>query len=216
MPQLRSIPAPPTIYPVTTAQRKPMVSGSPGGRPAPPPTKFQAPPSLQARLGPIIGPRPPWRAVIQKSDDVYINKTKKKRILDGDFESKHIREGSDFNQWSELKDALFEQLKRRALKGGVSVSTTIFMGSYEKSLFCEQEHKYIGHSNYGLIFESTTQFPAMEVTSSGTWSVYSAAKFKYAASETEEGILVVGHFFEITSGYVMASGKIGGTHIIFD
>ncbi|MBR9973270.1 hypothetical protein [Magnetospirillum sulfuroxidans] len=180
-----------------------------------PPTRWGAVAAIQPKAW-----MPPARsAVVQRMDDSYINNKRKKRDFDRSptgFYSKHIR--SDIDYLSEdAVEKVFEVFRNRAIRSNTSTNTIILMSSYNESVFLEQEHNYLGYSSFGDTFESTTQFPAIDISTTGDYRIFSAAKFKYAATYSDDlGIYIITHMSGITSGQVVKSGKFGNsTHIIF-
>ena len=130
--------------------------------------------------------------------------SKKKRLFHDKFEQSHLRNAQNYLTKSDMAYVGVEKYKKRS----VGKNTIIFMTPYEEQVFLEQKHTYMGQdwewTGYD-IFESTTQFPAVDVSSSGSIKVYSAAKFLYSAYYDEvQGCYVVEHMKGISSGSVMS------------
>jgi hypothetical protein len=174
-----------------------------GGRPG-----YMVPP-------PMAGVRWVASPTIQRMEDSHINKRKKQRQLDQRFLNKHVRIGGIIDE--SFTARAFDTFRGRAL-GNVTQNTMIIMNSYQIGLFCEQDHNDYGDSSYGRRFESTTQFEAIDISSDGAYKIYSAAKFSYAATYSdEEGLWIVNHMFGITSGTIVREGSFGTSkHTVFE
>lgn len=157
-------------------------------------------------------PRGPARIIQRASEKIYITTYKKRRDFLEWFEPKHLRDACSYTSYDAMAEVGLEMVRQRLGQR----NTIIFMSSYQKGLFKEQKHTYIGPSKYGDVYESTTSFAAVDALSNGEVEVYSQAKFKYAGEEDEDGVLWINHLFGLTSGtLVLTKSPPKSQHIKF-
>lgn len=151
-----------------------------------------------------------YTGIMQRAHEIneYSKKKNKQRTFGSDFRNKHVRDATQFTSYSEMQKEGIELYKKRS----VDANTIIFMTPYQQTLFEEQDHDQINDTT----FQSTTQFPAVDVNSQGVPRCYSAAKFKYGAIPKLDGSgYEVNHMFGIVSGSLIELPK-QNTHIVFD
>ncbi len=158
-------------------------------------------PHVQAALQTKPGPASRKLGIVQRSREKNeYSVSKKKRVLHYKFQQSHLRSAQKYITEKDMTYAGVEKFKQRS----VGRNTLIFMTSYQVQVFLEQDHTYIGvdpeWTGYD-IFESTTQFPAVDISSSGSITFYSAAKFYYSAYyDDTQGCYVVEHMKGVSSG----------------
>jgi len=133
-----------------------------------------------------------------------------KRAFGQDFYAKHIRDASKFVGDDDMIQQAWAIFAKRASSSSTEKNTVVFMTSYQQQLFLEQAHN---DSAKGSGYESTTQFPAVDVALDGTATLYSAAKFDYGLDS--DGF-TINHMYGVTSGTVSKTEKPKPTHKTFD
>lgn len=162
------------------------------------------PGGLAAHVLAAVQMKPGPAGVVQKaSEKNEYSRSQKRRVFHWKFESSHLRNAQTYNSKKTMTEAAVDKYKARS----VGRNTLVFMTPYEAQVFLEQKHTYIGQDDEWPgydVFESTTQFAAADVSSSGSIRIYSAATFRYGAYyDEDQGVYVVEHMKGISSGTLM-------------
>lgn len=124
-----------------------------------------------------------------------------KRYFSDSFYRKHIRDASKFTSYDAMVEEAAGVMRARAKQQMISASSLVFMTAYQQTLFCEQKHNY-----WQMGYASTTQFPIVEISSSGNVTVYSAAQFGYSGHDNG-GVYEVDHYIPYSAyGHIIFSG----------
>lgn len=116
-----------------------------------------------------------------------VQRVAKRRFSDA-FSRKHIRDASEFNSYHAMVEEAVDVMSGRSKQQNISGSSLIFMTAYQQALFCEQKH-----NEWQGGYASTTQFPIVEVSSSGKITIYSAAQFGYSGYD-RGGVYEIYHY----------------------